>query len=55
MRAGGGGDPEVATFFTNLAVCNTVVPLVLENGHFVYQVRVYMREGGWGAGFTVVD
>ncbi len=32
-------DPKVADYFINLAVCNTVVPQVLEDGRFVYQVR----------------
>ncbi len=31
-------DAAVADFFINLAVCNTVVPQVLEDGRFVYQV-----------------
>jgi hypothetical protein len=39
-----GVDAEVAAFFLNLAVCNTVVPQVLDNGHFVYQVWVRVRE-----------
>ncbi len=44
--AGGSGavslsppDDAVATFFTCLALCNTVVPQILEDGRFVYQVR----------------
>lgn len=35
-------DPAAMRFLVNLAVCNTVVPQVLEDGRFVYQVR-----GGW--------
>lgn len=31
-------DPAVARFLISLAVCNTVVPQVLEDGRFVYQV-----------------
>jgi hypothetical protein len=31
-------DTDAARFFINLAVCNTVIPQVLEDGRFVYQV-----------------
>ncbi|KAF5838677.1 hypothetical protein DUNSADRAFT_2441, partial [Dunaliella salina] len=30
-------DPAASKFFTHLAVCNTVVPQVLDEGTFVYQ------------------
>ncbi|KAJ9515335.1 hypothetical protein QJQ45_006610 [Haematococcus lacustris] len=32
-------DPAVVRYFINLAVCNTVVPQVLEDGSHVYQAR----------------
>ncbi|GLC49980.1 hypothetical protein PLESTB_000329300 [Pleodorina starrii] len=30
-------DPELERFMINLAVCNTVVPAISDDGHFVYQ------------------
>jgi hypothetical protein len=42
--AGAYPDTDAARFFINLAVCNTVIPQILEDGRFVYQV------GGWGVG-----
>ncbi len=37
--ARGPPDAELERFMLNLAVCNTVVPAISEEGHYVYQVR----------------
>jgi hypothetical protein len=40
LRAAAKRDPDPAAerFLINLAVCNTVVPAISDDGHFVYQV-----------------
>jgi hypothetical protein len=41
-------NPELEGFMLNLAVCNTVVPAISEDGHFVYQVGASLRLRGLG-------
>ncbi len=47
-------NPELERFMLNLAVCNTVVPAISDDGHYVYQVgaahAVHMQRGHGGAG-----
>ena len=31
-------NPDLERFMLNLAVCNTVVPAISDDGHYVYQV-----------------
>lgn len=41
--ARGPPDAELERFMLNLAVCNTVVPAISEEGHYVYQVRAVVH------------